>query len=91
MKCDNKYFIAKYRIVPRSKEFAINKIPLEVDVPKIFSKFLSCKIFEFIKVISSNKLYKLLSIELNKFPKIVFIVSIIICVIFDCSKIPPKK
>ena len=64
-------------------------MPLEVDVPKIFSKFLSCIIFEFTNVISSNKLYKLLSIELNKFPKMVFIVSIIIWVIFDCSKKPP--
>ena len=33
-------------------------------MPKIFSKFLSCKIFEFIKVISSNKLYKLLSVSI---------------------------
>ena len=75
---------------PFSKEFAINKIPLEVEVPKIFSKFLSFKISELIKVISSNREYKLLSIELNKLPKIVFIVSIIICVIFVCSKIPPN-
>ena len=64
--------------MPKSKELAINKIPLEVEVPKMFSKFLSFKISELIKVISSNKLYKLLSIEPNKLPKIVFMVSIII-------------
>ena len=64
--------------MPKSKELAINKIPLEVEVPKMLSKFLSFKISELIKVISSNKLYKLLSIEPNKLPKIVFMVSIII-------------
>lgn len=69
--------MAKYKIIPKSNEFEINKIPLEAEVPKIFSKFLSFKISELIKVISSNKEYKLLSIELNKLPKIVFIVSII--------------
>ena len=90
MKCESKYFIAKYNIIPKSKEFAINKMPLKVDVPKIFSKFLSFKILVSINVISSSKEYKLLSIELNKFPKILFIVSIIICVISDCSKIPPN-
>lgn len=77
-------------MIPKSKEFAINKIPLDVDVPKIFSKFLSFKISELIKVISSNKEYKLLSIELNKLPKIVFIVSIIIWVIFVSSNFPPN-
>ena len=82
VKWEIKYFIEKYNKIPKSNELAINKIPLEVDVPKIFSKFLSFKIFEFIKVISSKTEYKLLSIELNKFPKIVLIVSIIIWVIF---------
>ena len=38
VKCDNKYLIAKYKIIPNSNEFAINKIPFVVDVPKIFSK-----------------------------------------------------
>lgn len=78
VKCERRYFIAKYKSVPKSRELAINKIPFDVEVPKIFSKLLSFKIFEFIKVISSNKEYKLLSIELNKLPKIVLIVSIII-------------
>lgn len=77
--------------MPKSKELDINKIPFVVEVPNNFSKFLSYKIFEFINVISSKTLYKLLSIELNKFPNRVLIVSIIICVIFDCSKIPPKN
>ena len=86
---DNKYLIAKYIIIPNKRELAINKIPFVVEVPKIFSKFLSFKIFELIKVISSNIVYKLLSMELNKFPKIVFIVSIIICVIFELSNFPP--
>ena len=90
VKWESKYLIAKYKIIPRRRELAINKIPLDVDVPKIFSKFLSFKISEFIKVISSNKEYKLLSIELNKLPKMVLIVSIIIWVIFVSSKFPPN-
>ena len=53
VKWESKYLIEKYKIIPKSKEFAINKIPLLVDVPKIFSKFLSCKIFESINVILS--------------------------------------
>ena len=72
MKWEIKYLIAKYNKNPKSNELAINNIPFEVEVPKIFSKFLSFKISEFIKVISSKIEYKLLSIELNKFPKIVF-------------------
>ena len=51
-------------------------------MPNIFSKKESEIIFELIKVISSKILYKLLSIEENKFCKIVLIVSIIIVVIF---------
>ena len=72
--------------MPRNSEFAINKIPFVVDVPKIFSKYLSCKMSEFIKVISSKTLYKLLSIELNKVSKIEFIAFTIISVMLDCSK-----
>ena len=78
VKCEIKYLIEKYNNIPKSSELAISKIPLDVDVPKIFSKFLSFKIFEFTNVTSSKTEYKLLSIELNKFPKIVLIVSIII-------------
>jgi hypothetical protein len=66
---------------PRSKELAISKIPLEVDVPKIFSKFLSCKISELTNVTSSKTEYKLLSIEAKRLSKIELIVVIIVCVI----------
>ena len=61
-----------------NKLLAINKIPLELEVPKISWKYLSVKISELIKVSSSNKLYKLLSIELKRFSKMVLMVSIII-------------
>ena len=52
---------------PNNNEFAINNIPLDVFVPNKFSKFLSFKISELIKVISSKVEYKLLSIDENKF------------------------
>lgn len=87
---ESKYLKEKYNSNPKSKEFEINKIPLVVEVPKIFSKLLSLKISELTNVISSNKEYKLLSIEPNKLPKIVFIVSIIICVISVFSNFPPN-
>ena len=70
VKCANKYFIAKYKIIQSKKEFAINIIPLLAEVPKIASKFLSFKISELIKVKESNNEYRLLSIELNKVSKI---------------------
>ena len=87
VKCEIKYLMEKYKIYARSKEFAISKIPLEVEVPKIFSKFLSFKISGPIKVTLSNTSYKLLSIELNKVSNIVLIVSIIICVTLFCCSI----
>ena len=48
-----------------------------MDVPKIFSNVWSFIISELINVISSKSEYKLLSIEANKFSKIVFIVLIV--------------
>ena len=69
-----------------NKEFDINKIPLEVEVPKIFSKFLSYKISELIKVTSSRTEYRLLSIEEKRVSKIVLIVLIIIWeILFESS------
>ena len=73
---------------PTRSEFAISKMPLEVVVPNNFSKFWLFKISESIKVISSKREYKLLSIDANNVSKILFIVSIIVWVIlFVLSKI----
>lgn len=68
-------------MIPIINEFAINKIPFCEVVPKIFLNKLSFKILELIKVISSKILYKLLSIEENKFSKMEFIVLTITSVI----------
>ena len=74
-------------MIPKSKEFAINNIPFEEDVPNILLKYGEFKISVLIKTISSNIEYKLLSIEENKFSKIVFIVDIIelAILVFDVS------
>ena len=66
---------------PNNKEFAIIKIPSDVEVPNICSKVLSVNISVLINVILSKAEYKLLSIDENNFSNIELIVSIIACVI----------
>ena len=87
VKLENRYFIEKYKSIPKSSEFAISNNPFWEDVPNILSKYGVSKISESMKVISSRAEYKLLSIEENKFWNIVFMVSIIVLVIltFDVS------
>ena len=83
VKFDVRCFMAKYNINPINSEFATNNIPFEADVPKILLKYLSFNISEFIKVKSSNTLYKLVSIDENKFSKIAFIVFITVVLTFE--------
>lgn len=86
--CDNKYLAEKYIKNPKSRELAINKIPLEEDVPKNTSKFLSVKISDEINTNLSKTSYKLSVIELKRVLKISLIVFKIVCVIswFESNK-----
>ena len=68
--------------MPIINELVIKSIPFCELVPNMFLNNLSFKISELINVMSSKIVYKLLSIEENRFSKREFIVFIIISVIF---------
>ena len=70
---------------------AINNIPFAVDVPNNLLKYLSFNIFLFTNTKSSKTLYKLLSIEENRFWNIVlivFIMFVVISVLFSNTPLP---